>query len=70
MTIIFDIFPSHGHQHACHKLAKLLKDSGHNVYFIGLYRYLKNCHSALRLGILSLKFLVSLKILRVANGKI
>jgi len=41
MTIIFDIFPSHGHQHSTHRLAKLLKDYGHTVYYIGHNRYFK-----------------------------
>jgi|GEM_PF-2887312 Glycosyl transferases, related to UDP-glucuronosyltransferase len=35
MKIIFDIFPSIGHQNATHKLAKLLFDAGHRVYYIG-----------------------------------
>jgi len=42
MTIVFDIFPSHGHQHASYKLAKLLMDSGHTVYYIGQYQYFKD----------------------------
>jgi len=41
MTIFFDIFPSHGHQHSTHKLAILLKDCGHTVIYIGQYRYFK-----------------------------
>ena len=42
MTIVFDIFPSHGHQHASYKLAKILKDCGHKIYYIGQYRYFQN----------------------------
>ena len=42
MTIVFDIFPSHGHQSASYKLAKILKDAGHKIYYIGEYRYFKN----------------------------
>ncbi|GHV59226.1 hypothetical protein FACS1894182_13000 [Bacteroidia bacterium] len=45
MNIIFDIFPSHGHQHASYKLAKNLKDSGHKVYYIGEYLYLEDLPS-------------------------
>jgi len=42
MTIVFDIFPSYGHQNASYKLAKLLKDCGHSVYYVGQYRYFLN----------------------------
>jgi len=42
MTIIFDIFPSHGHQHASYKLANLLKDCGHTIYYIGQFLYFKD----------------------------
>jgi len=42
MTIIFDIFPSHGHQHSSYKLAKLLTDVGHSVYYIGQFVYFKD----------------------------
>jgi len=45
MNIIFDIFPSHGHQHASHQLARMLKDCGHNVYYIGKYLYFKKLPS-------------------------
>ena len=41
MNIVFDIFPSHGHQRSTHKLAKLLTDHGHKVYYIGQNRYFK-----------------------------
>ena len=36
------MFPSHGHQSASYKLAKILKDAGHKIYYIGEYRYFKN----------------------------
>mgnify|MGYP000857320805 CR=1 FL=1 len=42
MNIVFDIFPSYGHQHASYKLAKILKDEGHNIYYIGYLKYFKN----------------------------
>jgi len=45
MTIIFDIFPSYGHHHATFKLAKVLKDVGHKIYYIGQYPYFKNLPS-------------------------
>jgi len=45
MTIIFDIYPSYGHQHATYKLAKILKDVGHTIYYIGDDRYFKNLPS-------------------------
>jgi UDP:flavonoid glycosyltransferase YjiC (YdhE family) len=45
MTIIFDIFPSFGHQHASYKLAKILKEAGHKVFYIGIYKYFRNLPS-------------------------
>ena len=39
MNIVFDIYPSHGHQRSTHQLAKLLKGCGHQVYYIGQQRY-------------------------------
>jgi len=42
MTIIFDIFPSFGHQHSSYKLAEILKESGHKIIYIGEYRYFKD----------------------------
>lgn len=40
MTIIFDIFPSVGHQQASYKLAKLLQENGNKVIYIGKHKYL------------------------------
>lgn len=40
MNLIFDIYPSYGHQHATYQLAKILQDSGHKVFYIGEDRYL------------------------------
>lgn len=34
-TILFDIFPATGHYHATFKLAKLLKERGHLIVYIG-----------------------------------
>ena len=45
MNIIFDISPSYGYQHATYKLAKILMDAGHKIYYIGEYRYFKNLPS-------------------------
>jgi len=45
MTIIFDIFPSYGHQHSSYKLAEILKEFGHKIIYIGEYRYFKNLPS-------------------------
>ena len=42
MTIVFDIYPSFGHQHATYKLAKILQEAGHTIYYIGDDRYFKN----------------------------
>jgi len=42
MTVIFDMHPSFGHLHSTYKLATMLKAVGHNVYYIGDYRYFKN----------------------------
>jgi len=42
MNIIFDIFPSFGHQSASYQLAKILKEAGNKIYYIGEYRYFKD----------------------------
>ena len=38
-TIFFDIFPATGHYHATFKLAKLLKDQGHRIVYIGAVEF-------------------------------
>ena len=42
MTIIIDMHPSFGHIHSTCKLAKMLQNVGHKVYYIGEFRFLKN----------------------------
>lgn len=42
MNVIFDIFPSVGHQQATYKLAKLLQERGDKVIYIGEYKYFVN----------------------------
>ena len=39
---MFDIYPAYGHQHATYKLAKILKDFGYNIYYLGKKSYSKN----------------------------
>lgn len=42
MRVLFDIFPSYGHQHASYKLAHILQEASHHVCYIGEPPYMEN----------------------------